>query len=400
MDNRVLFRDGPLRITCSGCGKEFYADEIKRCRACGKYFCRECQKTHDCRIDPSETYVPSFLSSTVPVKSAEDYHAEETQTSANDSEELKSITSEESVSAALVPVNVSADETSSALIPAAHSDKVPYKNTGMYLTDDEAYSAYVREINPYIKCESCGEEYPKSDIWICPKCGAVLCQICRQKHKCPKPEGEQNKLLALLPFTKEKRQTAPKAAVSHITSHTASHTAAASAALHPNGTETLSGDVSAPNPQFAAVKMLTCDHCGKMYPASKLKKCRICGAVLCPKCRVFHTCSSKTDSDGKKPEKSAVPKKKEPEKNKPAQNTAEISPAPKKAVKKDAKESAEATAAPVKKNAARKKDWNELIICDSCGEPYLKSNMRKCRTCGAVLCPKCRRKHQCAKKDE
>lgn len=336
MDNRVLFRDGPLRITCSGCGKEFYAEEIRRCRACGGYFCRECQKTHDCRIDPAErSLVPSFLSSTAPVKSD--------RTAGLDN-----------------PV----PENSPAQLPAVRSEKVPYKNTGMILSEDEAYIAYVREVNPFIKCESCGEEYPRSDIWVCPDCGAVLCQICRQKHKCPKPEGEQNKLLALLPFTKDKKTAAVKSAAPALKSADAD-----------------SGNVPAKIPTKPAVKMLTCDHCGKAYPISKLRKCKSCGAVLCPKCRLIHSCSPKSESEKTKPAKPAAPKKKEP-------------------VKKAAAESAEAKPASPKKSSAPKKDWDELIICDSCGEPYLKSKMRKCHSCGAVLCPKCRRKHTCGEKKE
>ena len=36
-----------------------------------------------------------------------------------------------------------------------------------------------------------------------------------------------------------------------------------------------------------------------------------------------------------------------------------------------------------------------VIICDVCGESYYKSEMKKCHSCGAVLCPKCRQNHSC-----
>ncbi|HJJ55107.1 MAG TPA: hypothetical protein O0X50_03370, partial [Methanocorpusculum sp.] len=36
-------------------------------------------------------------------------------------------------------------------------------------------------------------------------------------------------------------------------------------------------------------------------------------------------------------------------------------------------------------------------VCDECGQIYPKSEMRKCKKCGAVLCPKCRGKHKCKK---
>lgn len=37
----------------------------------------------------------------------------------------------------------------------------------------------------------------------------------------------------------------------------------------------------------------------------------------------------------------------------------------------------------------------ELITCMGCGEQHPKSSMRKCHTCGAVLCPACRKHHTC-----
>ena len=67
------------------------------------------------------------------------------------------------------------------------------------MSEDEAYSAYVRSLNPFIECEECGESYPQSDMWKCPDCGMVLCQICREKHRCPRPGPEKKGVLAFLP---------------------------------------------------------------------------------------------------------------------------------------------------------------------------------------------------------
>ncbi len=36
-------------------------------------------------------------------------------------------------------------------------------------------------------------------------------------------------------------------------------------------------------------------------------------------------------------------------------------------------------------------------VCDECGKVYKKTEMRKCKKCGAVLCPKCRSKYKCKK---
>ena len=41
-----------------------------------------------------------------------------------------------------------------------------------------------------------------------------------------------------------------------------------------------------------------------------------------------------------------------------------------------------------------KKD-DELIPCDKCGTLTRKSKLKRCKTCGMVLCRKCRRHHVC-----
>lgn len=38
---------------------------------------------------------------------------------------------------------------------------------------------------------------------------------------------------------------------------------------------------------------------------------------------------------------------------------------------------------------------DDEIQCSSCGNLFPKSNMRKCKKCGAVLCPSCRKTHSC-----
>lgn len=35
-------------IPCDGCGQYFKADELRRCKDCGKVFCPDCRRTHAC----------------------------------------------------------------------------------------------------------------------------------------------------------------------------------------------------------------------------------------------------------------------------------------------------------------------------------------------------------------
>lgn len=64
---------------------------------------------------------------------------------------------------------------------AADSD-LSNKDESEY-TEDE-YKAYVRSVNPLITCDLCGEQYPKSDMRQCARCGMIVCSVCWPKHRC------------------------------------------------------------------------------------------------------------------------------------------------------------------------------------------------------------------------
>lgn len=38
----------------------------------------------------------------------------------------------------------------------------------------------------------------------------------------------------------------------------------------------------------------------------------------------------------------------------------------------------------------------ELLTCDKCGESFPKSKLKRCHTCGMVLCRNCRKHHTCS----
>ena len=149
-----------------------------------------------------------------------------------------------------------------------------------------------------------------------------------------------------------------------------------------------------------------------------MRRCQNCGAVLCPKCRILHSCAGHGDKKGKDKDKD-----KAKDKDKQQKDAAQKDAVQKDAVQMDAaqKDAAEQlfgtqTAPPVKKTPHKeespetkessprstetkgKKEEEEQIVCDGCGNSFPKSKMRKCRECGDVLCPKCRKKHVCREK--
>lgn len=338
MKNSNLFNTNTIRLRCFGCGRLFDITEMKQCSACKELFCAECQKTHDCTADTTAA-----------------------------------------------PEAPAAPAEPAALIPAPQiTERV---ETPVKMSEDEAYSAYVREINPFIMCEECGESYPLSDMWKCPGCGIVLCQICREKHRCPKPEQEKKSVLAFLPVLGSK-------------------IAERNADAQERGGEE-KGD--------AEEEQIVCDGCGKSFPKSKMRRCQNCGAVLCPKCRILHSCAGHGDKKGKDKDKD---KDKAKDKDKQQKDAAQKDAVQMDAAQKDAAEQlfGTQTAPPVKKTPHKeespetkessprstetkgKKEEEEQIVCDGCGNSFPKSKMRKCRECGDVLCPKCRKKHVCREK--
>ena len=254
------------------------------------------------------------------------------------------------------------------------------------MTEEEAYQAYVREINPFITCEECGESYPASDMWKCPDCGMVLCQICREKHRCAVEEPEKKGLLAAFPFLKGKKAAQQ---------------------------ETAEGDgPQEEKPEKAGEEeQVCCDGCGKTFPKSKMRKCRTCGAVLCPKCRKTHVCKEtgeeakaasdeqKTDSiddslfEPEEEAKEVTPPAKEADVKEPEAEKKEAEPTPEE-------EKKETTALAEEKESGTPEESDGMLICIGCGMAFPKSKMRKCRTCGDILCPKCRKKHTCKEKTE
>ena len=315
MKNSNLFNTNTIRLRCFGCGRLFDITELKQCSACKELFCAECQNTHDCTADTP------------------------------------------GVPAALIPVPL-----------------ITERDAPAPMSDDEAYSAYVRSLNPFIECEECGEAYPQSDMWKCPDCGIVLCQICREKHRCPKPEHGKKGVLAFLPVLGSK--IAERSSDIQET----------------EGEGDGRGD--------ADEEQIVCDGCGKAHPKSKMRRCQNCGAVLCPKCRILHSCGKSGDKkrkeEGTKEERGKEERVKEErikEERVREEKTMEERP--------DEETPGKTTVPAVSGGSSKEKNGEEQIVCDGCGESFPKSKMRKCRECGDVLCPKCRKKHVCrTKRDE
>lgn len=110
-------------------------------------------------------------------------------------------------------------------------------------------------------------------------------------------------------------------------------------------------------------RLVRCDGCGGYFEPTDLKECRACGNKYCPECRKTHDCRE--------------PMKKPVETPQPVPSAVMITDA----------------------DCFGDSDDNLAYYemrCDGCGRVFNKSDLKKCRNCGAVLCSSCRGTHKCS----
>ena len=302
MSNTELFDDGPRLLRCDGCGRYFEEPHLKRCRACGKLFCPECRTTHDCREpvpeQPAVSAVPPVI-----IRGLD--------------ENLGSTAWEK--------------ET-----PAAAPQR---KYTPLTFIDDEKNSigsADVRrkeEPKPFGSYEIPVPEAPGVR-------SAAAEQPVYQKPYAPPYENTPHQQQAyqessVPPCSAPSKQQAP------VIEHTETYDIPAAETTPACGPDEL-----------------ICDDCGRVWKKSDLRKCKKCGAVLCPNCREKHKCkkadkkaSAKKTTAAKSAEKNYADLYPQAQQN-PEPNLAAEMPDKKKKARKEKQP----------KNTGEKKSHKKLIL--------------------------------------
>ena len=247
MSNAELFDDGPRLLRCDGCGRYFEEPLLKRCRACGKLFCAECRTTHDCR-EP------------VPAPSAEP---------------------------AVPPVIIRGlDENLGSTVwdketPAPAAPQKKY--TPLTFIDDEKNSIGSADVRRNEEPKTFGSyEIPV------PEAPAARTAAAEQPVY-QKPYGK--------PYTDSLNQQPP-----HQNSSVPLYEVPLKQQA-PIIEEVNTFDIPAAETTPACgPDELICDDCGEVWKKSDLRKCKKCGAVLCPHCRGRHKCKkSGKKSSAKQP---------------------------------------------------------------------------------------------------
>ncbi|HJJ31648.1 MAG TPA: hypothetical protein O0X97_05305 [Methanocorpusculum sp.] len=312
MDNTDLFEDGPRLLRCDGCGRYFEEPLLKRCRACGKLFCADCRTTHDCRepvpVNPAGSAGPA----------------------------------ESSVESAVPPViirgldeNLGSTEWKNE--PAV-SGQPQRKYTPITFLDDEQNSIGSADVR---RNEGPGT-YGSYQIPVPDAPGvksAEAQQPMYQKPYAPSYNESSDPQPAyqepyVPPYTGSSKQQAPAMEYTPVYDIPAAETTPA-----------------------CGPDELICDDCGRVWKKTDLRKCKKCGAVLCPNCRDKHKCKKSGKKASAKNSSPAAPAEKKyadlyPQAQQAAEpNLAAGAPDKKKARKEKAP-----------RNSAGKKSHKKLIL--------------------------------------
>ncbi|HJJ39363.1 MAG TPA: hypothetical protein O0X42_04420, partial [Methanocorpusculum sp.] len=242
MSNTELFDDGPRLLKCDGCGRYFEEPLLKRCRACGKLFCAECRTTHDCR----EPVPASVASSAVPpvIVLGIDENLGSTKW------ERETPLPDELHQRKYTPITFIDDEKNSIGSADVRRNEEP-----------KTFGSYSYEIPvPEAPCMRTAErEQP----------------ACHDAYVQPQPESQRQQPVYhggyVPPYAGSTNQQAPVMQPPE----TCGMPAAAVPACGPDE--------------------LICDDCGRVWKKTDLRRCKKCGAVLCPNCREKHKCKKNKD---------------------------------------------------------------------------------------------------------
>ena len=125
-----------------------------------------------------------------------------------------------------------------------------------------------------------------------------------------------------------------------------------------------------------------CDDCGRQFPRSELRRCKICGHHVCPECRPTHIARYH-----RTPEEPAAPVQQQ-EKYVPPEPAVHIPATP-----VQQQEIPRKPVQPAYHHVTPAPKAEETVRCADCGREFPKSRMKKCNICGDYLCLTCSETH-------
>ena len=227
----------------------------------------------------------------------------------------------------------------------------------------EIHIPHKRENGKYI-CSGCGRQVDFSELYCCETCGYFYCTSCLEKHKCRINEDGIVEILPFDPFcfnkpnTKNPNPDIQKEEIKFFNSRN-------------------SGKQSK---EATRIERGFCRKCGDVIPTKELLFCSECGKYFCKNCIEIHRCNP----DDIKKYKEIIEERRMRE----WMRREERERAKRIFYAQYNHQSQQQQQQPEKRNIV------ERVRCDSCGNYFLRDELKKCHTCGAVLCPVCREHHK------
>lgn len=134
---------------------------------------------------------------------------------------------------------------------------------------------------------------------------------------------------------------------------------------------------------------LVCDDCGRQFPRSELRRCKICGHYVCPECRGTHVAKYHKPA-AKQEQPSYVPPVAAANQEQGGYHVPQQEPVSSKPVNHLSQEQPRVVP-PVYHAAAPASE--EVVACVDCGREFPVSRMKKCNICNGAVCSYCQPSH-------
>lgn len=297
MDNRELFEEGPKLAKCDGCGRYFEEQMLKQCRACGKSFCPECRITHDCRETP-RTVPPAVI------RGFDDAGSAGYSNGAAPSD--GAVPPRRRVEMTFIDTDGSSIGGASLRGEPAFGSYQRYDSEGRRISFNDYGDAGIgsADLKRYDDAIVYGE-----DRYSAPAPAPQAVYPPQPQYAPPMPPyAPERAAPAASDYYRPPQQgraAAGQTGVPPVFVYVAPAAPAAAPAAPVAPTAPAAPPVidTIPEPEDDELR---CDDCGKIWKKSELRRCKKCGAVLCPECREKHKCGKKQKANAHNAENAPV----------------------------------------------------------------------------------------------
>lgn len=211
-----------------------------------------------------------------------------------------------------------------------------------------------RKENGKYSCNGCGIQVDFSELRCCETWGYFYCPSCQERHRCRITEDGVVEILPFDPFGQKNQRDTVALFEDTPTVHDVVF-------FDSKKKDSDSG-------KKQTVERVFCSKCGDVLVKSAAHLCPKCGKYFCDECINVHVCNqADVQKYHEKLERLHIQTRAEQER-----------------IRRIEQE---------KTNRERAKEPEKYSRCDNCGNYFSKHELKRCHTCGLILCSSCRENH-------